>query len=198
MSYSLSILLIVPVIFGFPLLFEKNLLLAIVLLKQFLNIYLIPNMERDYDVLRRRPRTIEDKIFTGQEIIFNILSIIAIVIGASVIYMSTLTVGANQNLSMSLVLNIYLYSYIFIILVNLSESLTIINIFKSLKDLCTLTIILLLIAASFAVWYLPLLSVSKLNLMNYRSCIIVALITTIWFDITKIARYFRRKKVKNA
>ena len=197
-SYSLSLLLIVPIIFGFPPLFEKNLLLAIVLLKQFLNIYLIPNMERDYDVLRRKPRIIEDKIFTGQEIMFNILSIIAIVLGSSIIYMSTLTAGSSQQLSMSLVLNIYLYSYIFIILINLSESLTIINIFKSLKDLCTLTIILLLIIISLIMWYLPLLGISRLNFLNYRSCIIIALIITIWFDITKIARYFRRKKVKHA
>ena len=197
-SYSLSILLIVPVIFGFPPIFEKNLLLALVLLKQFLNIYLIPNMERDYDVLRRKPRTIEDKIFTGQEIIFNVFSIIAIVLGASIIYMSTLTAGSNQTLSMSLVLNIYLYSYIFIILINLSESLTIINLFKSLKDLCTLTIILLLIILSLVMWYLPLLNINRLNFVNYRSCIIIALIITIWFDITKIARYFRRKKVRHA
>ena len=155
-------------------------------------------MERDYDVLRRKPRIIEDKIFTGQEIMFNILSIIAIILGSSIIYMSTLTAGSSQQLSMSLVLNIYLYSYIFIILINLSESLTIINIFKSLKDLCTLTIILLLIIISLIMWYLPLLGISRLNFLNYRSCIIIALIITIWFDITKIARYFRRKKVKHA
>ncbi len=193
-SYSLSLLLIVPVIFGFPTLFNKNILLAIILLKQFLNIYLIPNMERDYDVLRRKPLPIESKIFSGQEITFNILSILAIVLGTSIIYMSTLTSGASNELASSIALNIYLYSYIFLVIVNLSESLTIINIFKTLKDICTLTIVLLLIIFSIAIWYIPTLDIVKLNLINYRSSIIVALIITIWFDITKIARYFRRRK----
>ena len=193
-SYSLSLLLIVPVIFGFPTLFNKNILLAIILLKQFLNIYLIPNMERDYDVLRRKPLPIESKIFSSKEITFNILSILAIVLGTSIIYMSTLTSGASNELASSIALNIYLYSYIFLVIVNLSESLTVINIFKTLKDICTLTIVLLLIIFSIAIWYIPTLDIVKLNLINYRSSIIVALIITIWFDITKIARYFRRRK----
>ena len=196
-SFSLSLLLIAPVLFGFPSLFKKNIILAIILLKQFLNIYLIPNMERDYDVLRRKPLPLDSKILTAQEIVFNILSILAITIGSSIIYMSTLTSGASNELSLSLALNIYLYSYIFLIIVNTSESLSIINLFKAIKDLCSLTIILLIIGFSIAIWYLPTLEIPKLNFINYRSCIIVALIITIWFDITKIARSLKRKGQKN-
>lgn len=199
LSYSLSALIIIPLILGFPQIFNNNLIIITCLLFHVLNTYLIPHIESDYDVIRRQPRNLNDKLFTPQELVLIVLEIIGIIIGVSLIYMSTLTAESTYKLASTIAFNIYLFCYLFIILIHLSESLTIINLFKIFRNIYSLLTILIIILFTILIWYIPNLELKLLGIINYRSTIIMAIIATIWFDITKLARYLKtRKKVQNA
>ena len=193
-SYSLSLILLVTLLYGFPQIFNNYLLLLIVLVFKFLNTYFLPNIAYDYDIYNRRPRPLEDKIFTKQEIMFNIFEIIAILICISTIFMATLSSGATVFSAASICLNIYFYCLLFIILIHYSESLTIINVFKIFKNIFAIIMLLLLIVLTIVIYKVPLINIQSIGWNNYYSSIILAIICTIWFDITKIARYLKNRK----
>ena len=194
MSYSLSLLIIIPLLYGFPQLFNNRLLLVLFLIINIICNFLISKTTFDYDVYTRKPRSLKDKIFTKQEVLFNIFSILAIFICVSTIYMAALSKGATFIGATSICLIIYLLSFAVIYLIHYSESLAIINFFKILKNLYSIIIIALVLILTIVIKYIPFIEVQAIGWNNYRSSLLLAIICTIWYDLTKIARYFKKRK----
>ncbi len=193
-SYSLSFLIIVPLLYGFPYLFNNNLLLLLAIIISIINNYLLPKVSYDYDIYRRLPRSKKDSIFTKQEILFDIFSIIAIVICISTIYMATVSKGAALFGASSICLNIFFLLYLMLILIHYSESLAIINMFKIFTNIYFFIIVLLLILLTILIKNIPLIDIKSIGFINYRTTIILAIICTVWYDLTKIARYLKNRK----
>ena len=108
--------------------------------------------------------------------------------------MAALSKGAMFIGATSICLIIYLLSFAVIYLIHYSESLAIINFFKILKNLYSIIIIVLLLIVTIVIKYIPFIEVQAIGWNNYRSSLLLAIICTIWYDLTKIARYFKKRK----
>lgn len=196
--YPIVISLLSASLFGFPLLWNVNILLFLSFFVNFLNRYIWPYLPFDKDIMERKPRNVEGKLFSKQEILVLTMQIITIFMALIIPFMSSLTDGGSVELANSLALNVYFWAMIFFVSIYISEQMMIINVFKSLKNIYYVLFLILTLLFELSLFYLPYCATKMVGGINYGKTLLIALVFVIWFELIKLARVMnvRKKGIK--
>ena len=196
-TYSSLIISIIFVnlIMQFPFTYILSLALLIKLLTSIFSLTTYKNMKYDNDIETRMVRDKNIYLYK-EEIILMIFQIVPIIIAISLIYTFLLASSASQEFANTTFYLITIFSNIFLTLVNMSESITLINIFKAFKDIYILTYIISLSIISVLIYYINIFVTKQITYRNVLACLLISAVFTICFDIIKLARYTSMKGTK--
>ena len=161
------------------------------------NSFLFCYLPSEKDIMLRRPRQRNSPLFSKEEKLFMGINIFCFMTAITIPYMYSLFISTNEYLSKYLFIISIVIVNIINIAYNLNDSLTIVNLIKSvinkifLAIIATSTIIIILIHYLYNQY-----NIYKLS--NIPQLIIILFLIISWEDIIKIARYLKlRKKEKN-
>ena len=161
------------------------------------NSFLFCYLPSEKDIMLRRPRQKDSPLFSKEEKLFMGINIFCFMTAITIPYMYSLFISMNEYLSKYLFIISIVIVNIINIAYNLNDSLTIVNLIKSvinkifLAIIATSTIIIILIHYLYNQY-----NIYKLS--NIPQLIIILFLIISWEDIIKIARYLKlRKKEKN-
>lgn len=194
LSLILSIL-IINVIYGFPFPYYLSLFSIIKLINYITTTYIYKKIPYDTDIKERLPLN-KNCYITKQEKFINIFQTIMMTIGISMPYMFLLASGATQEFANTALYLTMIFSIISLTIVNLSEEIYLKNILKIFnnKYLIIYTIIYILLA--IFIYYVPIFTTKQITFINVIACLLASLLTTITYDIFKLARYTSTKGTK--
>lgn len=182
-------------IIGFPI--EYNLLLTVIfkLFTIFTSELVYKKMPFDVDITTRAPK--EDDVIMGkQEIFFTIMTSFIIFFVTTIPYMLIMSQGGSQAFANTLFFITFIYSNIFITLSLTSESSILKNLLKAFTNLRLIIYILICIAITLIFNYTKYFNTRNIELHNFISCILFSLISILFFEVIKLARYTTIKGVK--
>ena len=185
---SMIISNIILYISGYPTTMNLNMLIVLYVYYHILIQYVIPYFRYDTDIMDRKVRIRNDKIFNIEEKILLIVSSISIVIGSSLTYMYIITEGGLLNLANSLYILSFLYCYLFTMIYYIAEKTIIKIIINNIIHWTFISIIIITILYSLLVLDKAALNTSKVVNSNYILVIIISFIVVVWQDIIKFAR----------
>lgn len=182
-------------IIGFPI--EYNLLLTIIFkLFIILNSELVyKKMPYDVDITTRAPKG-DDIIMGKQEMFLTIITSFIIFFVITIPYMLIISQGGSQAFANTLFFNTFIYSNIFITLSLISESNILKNLLKSFTNIRLIIYILVCIAITLIFNYTKYFNTRNIELHNFISCILFSLISILFLEVIKLARYTTIKGVK--
>lgn len=146
--------------------------------------------QADKDIMKKNPRNINEKLLNYKNIITYIIQglIISISFIGSYIYM--IKNGYSQELALTFSISTLILSNLFIVFVNSSKDLSINNFISTLKDKVILRVVLGIVLLLFIIIYVPffqkIVGTTPLSIYQLLLTIIVAVISTIWYDLIKI------------
>lgn len=182
-------------VIGFPI--EYNLLLTIIF-KLFIILtseLVYKKMPYDVDITTRAPK--EDEIIMGkQEMFFTIITSFIIFFVITIPYMLIISQGGSQAFANTLFFNTFIYSNIFITLSLISESNILKNLLKALTNFRLIIYILICIVITLIFNYTKYFNTRNIELHNFISCILFSLISILFLEVIKLARYTTIKGVK--
>ncbi len=184
-------------IMNFPITMNILLISILKLLTLLISRYVYKTLPYDKDLMERKVKN--KNIFMGkQEIMLMILECFIIFFCLTIPYMYTLAQGGSRELANTIFLIIFIYSNIFVTYSNLSETIFIINITKIFKNLKLFIYTLVGILLTLFFNFIPYFKTRNIYLHNYISCVLFALLSILFIEITKLARYTTTKgKKKN-
>ena len=198
-NITTNIILIVPYIFfhiiGFPITYKLSFALSYKLIMILISNYLYPKLPYDTDIMDRsvKPKEI---LIGKQELSLSIIQSFLVIFALTIPYMYLLASGATIELVNTIFLIGFTYSLLFITIINLSEKLFILNLIQCFKSIKLTMMIITTILMSLFIYFIPLFNTKPISLQNYISTILIVLIFTLIFDITKFARYTTTKRSK--
>lgn len=175
-------------VIGFPI--EYNLLLTVLFkLHIILTSELVyKKMPYDIDINTRNPK--DDKVLMGQqELFFTVITSFIIFFIITIPYMVILSQGGSQAFANTLFFITFIYSNLFITLSLISESSIFKNFFKSLTNFRIIIYILACIIITLVFNFTKYFNTRNVELHNFISCILFSLISPLFFEIIKLARY---------
>lgn len=189
----LSLGYIIVLLNGFPINLSLTNALIIKLLIIITSRYIYPKLPYDTDLMIRKPR-IENKLYNKQEIFLIVFQLLFMIFGLSIPFMFFMTGGINYDTCFLIMLITYLYMLFFYTLMMLTEKILLKNILYLFKNIYLVLYLILIVGCS-----LLLNNILKyISIRNYLACAIVALLSIIFYDFIKFARYTTiRKEVKN-
>lgn len=189
----LSLGYIIVLLNGFPINLSLTNALLIKLLIIITSRYIYPKLPFDTDLMIRKPR-IENKLYNKQEMFLIVFQLLFMIFGLSIPFMFFMTGGIDYDICFLIMLITYLYMLFFYTLMMLTEKILLKNILYLFKNIYLLLYLILIVGCS-----LLLNNIFKyISIRNYLACAIVALLSIIFYDFIKFARYTTiRKDVKN-
>lgn len=157
--------------------------------------YVYKNIKYDNDIKTRYPLDKNIKI-NKQELFINIFQIIIMTIGITMPYMYLLASGTTILFGNTVLFITIISSLMSFNIANISEDIYLKNIFKILKNKYLIIYTLVLITFSILIYYIPIFNTKEITYINVIASILVALLTTIPYDIFKLARYTSTKGTK--
>lgn len=177
-------------LFPFPYTLSLTLLIKLILLTT--SHYIYKKLPYDTDINTRTIRN-ENTFIYKQEKFLMIFQTVLIMIGLSLPYMYFLALGTTFTFANTVMFITFIFTNLFLTLVNLSEEFTIKNIIKIVKSIPLIIYTLVLTIISITIYYLPVFQTEHIGIRNIIASIVVAMIFTIIYDITKFARYTTTK-----
>ena len=178
---------------SFPLSYLTSIIIIYKIITIITSIYIINKLPYDTDIMERKT-TKETEIISKQEILLSIFESLLLFIGITFTYMYLMILSdfnTASNVSISVFYTMYLYAILFITIINISEKAFVINLIKSLKNIRMIIYIILIIILSII-----MCKIYYFNKTNYFGSILFALIFTLPYEITKLARYTTMKGIK--
>lgn len=179
---------------GFPIRLSLTNALLIKLLIVITSRYIYPKLPFDTDLMERSPLVFK-KLYSKQELFLIVFQLMFMIFGLSIPFMFFMTDGINNDICFLVMLITYLYMLLFYTIMMLTEKILLRNILYLFKNISLIIYILLVIGTS-----LLLDNIFKfISVRNYLACVLVALLSVIFYDFIKFARYTTiRKEDKNA
>lgn len=191
----ISSIIFVNFIMKFPFTYTLSLALLMKLLTSIFSLTTYKNMKYDNDIETRIVRNKSVYLYK-EEYLLMIFQIVPVIIAISLIYTFLLASDATQEFANTTFYLITIFSNIFLTTVNISESITIINILKAFKDIYVLAYVIILSIISVLIYYLEIFVTKQITIRNVIACLLVSAIFTMCFDIIKLARYTSMKGTK--
>lgn len=179
---------------GFPINLTLSNALLIKLLIIITSRYIYPKMPFDTDLMERDSRVV-NKLYNKQEIFLMLFQLLFMIFGLSIPFMYFMAGGISHNICFLIMLITYLYMLLFYTFMMLTEKVLLKNIMYLFKNIYLIIYTLLVIGSSLLLNNI----FEYVDVHNYLACIIVSLISIIFYDLIKFARYATiRKRDKNA
>ena len=157
--------------------------------------YLYKHLTFDTDIMDRKPKP--TNIFLGfQEILISLIEAFCICFALTIPYMYILASGGTINLTYTILTVTLLYSCIWLTYSYLSERTFITNLIKSFKNKKLIIITICMIILTILICFIPKDGFINIGLKNYMSALLISLISIIFIEITKLARYTTTKGIK--
>ena len=190
----LSLSYIIVLYNGFPIKLSLTNALLIKLLMVITSRYIYPKLPFDTDLMDRSPRVF-NKLYSKQEIFLIIFQLMFMIFGLSIPFMFFMTGGINYDICFLIMLITYLCMLFFYTMMMLTEKILLRNLLYFFKNIYLIFYLVLVLGTS-----LLLDNIFKyISIHNYFACILVALLSVIFYDFIKFARYTTiRKEDKNA
>ena len=157
--------------------------------------YIYKKINKDVDIEDRYPLDINLKL-NKQETFINIFQILMMTIGITMPYMYLLASGTTKYFGNTVLFLTIIVSLISFNIANISEQIYLKNIYKTIKNKHTLIYTILLIILTIFIYYVPIFNTKQITYRNVLASILAALMTTIPYDIFKLARYTSTKGTK--
>lgn len=179
-------------IMAFPVNYSLNLSLIIKLITTLFSNFLYINFPKDVDLMHRNPLQ-ENKFFYKQELVLLFIQAMFVFFGSNLVYIYLITNGANINTVLTVYLIIIIYSNLFIKYILLTEKNFFYNFSYIIKNKYILIYSILTILLSIIINFTNLFNTANIGFQNYLAAILIAFLSTIIFEITKIARLTNTK-----
>lgn len=191
------IALLVPV-FNLPILLLPIHVVILELIIDPTSSIIFERCKADKNIMKRKPRKINDSLVSRKYIFASIIQGLSIFIAFFGSYIYLLNNNYSKEIASTFALTVLILSNLFIVYINMSNTETAINCFiKSLKDKVITGINISILVMLSLIIYLPfvqkIVGTKTLNLYQTLTAIIISLVCTLWFDITKI---IKNKKTK--
>ncbi len=181
---------------GFPLYY--NLFNSVVLkVFTYLNAeYVYKHLKFDTDIMLRKPKP--NNILLGfQEILITLIEAFCICFALTIPYMYILANSGALKLTYTILTITLIYSCIWLTYSYLSERTFITNLLDSLKNKKLMIITICLIIFTILINFIPKDGFMNIGVKNYISALLISIISIIFIEITKLARYTTTKGIKN-
>ncbi len=189
---SLLLTIILLHIFDFKTSFSLDYLTITIILCMIVS-YLSLLFPYDSDIMKRKPLYKNNQLTSKEDIFFNIISIVSISIGSTLIYMYLIANQIEVTDAMPYLYTSILLSNLFTIIYLYSERISILNFILSFKCLVMLIIYL------FYIFYIYIYLTKPIIWINILIIVIINIIIIYWQDMIKLFRYLTiRKSDKNA
>ncbi len=144
----------------------------------------------DKDIMKKSPRNINEKLLDYKNIFIYIIQGLVISISFIGSYIYIINNGYSQELALTFSMSTLILSNLFIVFVNSSKDLSIYNFISTLKDKVILRVVIGIIILLIVIIYVPffqkIVGTTSLNLYQFSLSMLVAIFSTIWYDIIKI------------
>ena len=178
-----------------PFTYTLSLALLSKLLTTYFSLTTYKKMKYDNDIETRKVRESNIYLYKEEKLLI-LFQTIPIIIAISLIYTYLMASGASQQFINTTFYLMIIFSNIMLTIVNISESITFINILKIFKDIYIIIYIITLAIISILIYYLDIFQTKQITYSNVLACLIISIIFTISFDIIKLARYTSMKGTK--
>ncbi len=181
---------------GFPLYY--NLFNSVVLkVFTYLNAeYVYKHLKFDTDIMLRKPKP--NNILLGfQEILITLIEAFCICFALTIPYMFILANSGALSLTYTILTITLIYSCIWLTYSYISERTFITNLLDSLKNKKLMIITICLIIFTILINFIPKDGFMNIGVKNYISALLISIISIIFIEITKLARYTTTKGIKN-
>ncbi len=167
-------------------------LLLVVMIK-YLSIittrFIINKNRDDHDIKYNKPKPLK-KYLTVQEKFLIVLQTLVSYAFLITPYLYLLLIGGPEKTINTIYLVIYFYIMIFSLVTTITDKPIIKNILN--KKVLIMTILIIII--TILINYINVFENEPITIRNYIPCIIIAFVSTLFFEYTKLARYLTMKR----
>lgn len=167
-------------------------LLLVVMIK-YLSIittrFIINKNRDDHDIKYNKPKPLK-KHLTVQEKFLIVLQTLVSYAFLITPYLYLLLIGGPEKTINTIYLVIYFYIMIFSLVTTITDKPIIKNILNKKVIIMTILIIIITILIN----YINVFENESITIRNYIPCIIIAFVSTLFFEYTKLARYLTMKR----
>ena len=167
-------------------------LLLVVMIK-YLSIittrFIINKNRDDHDIKYNKPKPLK-KYLTVQEKFLIVLQTLVSYAFLITPYLYLLLIGGPEKTINTIYLVIYFYIIIFSLVTTITDKPIIKNILNKKVIIMTILIIIITILIN----YINVFENESITIRNYIPCIIIAFVSTLFFEYTKLARYLTMKR----
>ena len=147
------------------------------------------------NTMQRPPRTMSDTFLNWRELLISILQGLAITLGVLFVYQLTAESGGSEEKTRAMVFTTLIFANIFLSVVNRSFYYSIVESFNNRNPLLigiTLIVFALLAAILYIAPFASFFKLTALTLHELALTLLVAAVSTLWFEIYKLVRRNRR------
>ena len=158
--------------------------------------YVYKHLKFDTDIMERKPKP--NNVLLGfQEILITLIEAFCICFALTIPYMFILANSGALSLTYTILTITLIYSCIWLTYSYLSERTFITNLLDSLKNKKLMIITICLIIFTILINFIPKDGFMNIGVKNYISALLISIISIIFIEITKLARYTTTKGIKN-
>jgi Ca2+-transporting ATPase len=155
------------------------------------------NEPMEKNTMSQKPKALSATFFNWKELSISIILGLVITAGTLFIYQYAVMNGYDEALTRTMTFTVLIVANIFLTLINRSFYYSIFTTFRYKNSLVIYIISITIVIVSLILYVQPLTSFfefEKLNLQQALLCIMIGLISTSWFEITKLNK--RRRRVE--
>ncbi|MGB3452399.1 MAG: cation-translocating P-type ATPase [Moheibacter sp.] len=156
------------------------------------------NEPMEKDIMLRKPRKITETFLNWKELGVSIAQGLMITLGILFIYQYSVGTGGDEMTTRAMVFSTLIFANIFLSLVNRSFYYSVFESFKN-RNLLLLAISVIVLAALMLILYVPVISgffkLNSLNASQLGMTVIVSAISVFWFELYKLNRRRKGKKL---
>lgn len=158
-------------------------------------------LKSDKNVMKENPRKIDEPIVNKKVVIKSILQGLVIFLAFFGSYYYLIKNGATQNFATTFAFTILVLSNIFVVYVLQSNEYAIKNFITDFKDKVIVLINLIIVIMLFLLIYLPIFNqivgTVSLSIIQLLSSILIAAIATFSFDMFKLVKNIKQRKIRD-
>jgi len=138
--------------------------------------------------MQLKPKKLTHTFFSWKELSLSIIQGLIITIGTLSVYQYAVFNSYNERLTRTMVFTVLIVANIFLTLINRSFHYSILTTLKYKNNLVPLIIFITITLLGIMLFVTPLTNFfefESLNLLQLLTCIIIGLISVIWFEVVK-------------
>ncbi|MEB2784129.1 cation-translocating P-type ATPase C-terminal domain-containing protein [Algoriphagus persicinus] len=153
------------------------------------------NEPMEKNTMSQKPKALTTTFFNWKELSIRILQGLVITVGTLFVYQYAVNSGYDEALTITMTITVLIVANIFLTLINRSLYYSIITTMRYKNNLVLFIVFITIAIVGLILYVNPLTAFFKfetLNLMQLSICIAIGFISTIWFELLKLAKRIRQ------